>query len=64
MATGMASVLLHNLPFQFRGLNILAIIVFILNIFLFIIFCIATIARYIMFPHLWKVLWDHPIQSL
>lgn len=38
MGTGIASILLYNLPYQFTGLKIVATVIFVLNIVLFIFF--------------------------
>lgn len=63
MATGQISILLHNLPYSFKGLPTISVIVFILNILLFIIFLAATITRYILYPSLWNLSFLHPTQS-
>lgn len=38
MGTGIVSIILHNLPYQFTGLRTIATIVFGLNVVLFILF--------------------------
>jgi tellurite resistance protein TehA-like permease len=38
MGTGIVSILLYNLPYQFPGLKIIGIIVFCLNVLLFLTF--------------------------
>lgn len=38
MGTGITSILLHELPYQFRGLGIIANIIFALNVLLFLVF--------------------------
>lgn len=43
MGTGIVSILLYNLPFQFKGLKIIGIVVFCLNILLFGGFMIVTL---------------------
>ncbi|KAI7539764.1 hypothetical protein KC331_g9560 [Hortaea werneckii] len=50
MNTGILSILMHQLPYQFYGLGILSTIMFVFNIVLFIIFFILLLLRCIMFP--------------
>ena len=38
MGTGIVSILLYNLPYQFPGLQIIGIVVFCLNVVLFLSF--------------------------
>lgn len=38
MGTGIVSILLYNLPYQFNGLHIIAVVVFCLNVALFLSF--------------------------
>lgn len=64
MATGVISVLLETLPFQFRGLHTISIIIFIINIIIFCILTLLTIARYIIFPSLFNITLKHPQQSM
>jgi tellurite resistance protein TehA-like permease len=35
---GITSIILHNLPYQFDGLNAIATVIFVLNVVLFITF--------------------------
>ncbi|KAJ2977110.1 hypothetical protein NQ176_g4556 [Zarea fungicola] len=64
MGTGIASVLLHNLPYNGAWLYWLSVIVFVLNIALFILFTGITIMRYFLYPGLWTVMMHHPVQPL
>lgn len=52
MGTGMISILLYRVPqpYNARWLRILGIIVFILNLVLFIIFSAISTVRFILFP--------------
>ena len=43
MGTGIVSILLYNLPYQFKGLNIIGIVIFCLNILLFSVFFVITL---------------------
>jgi tellurite resistance protein TehA-like permease len=38
MGTGIVSILLHNLPFQFPGLKVIGVVIFCLNVLLFVVF--------------------------
>lgn len=64
MGTGIVSIILHNLPYQFRGLRSIATIIFTLNAILFILFFLVTLARYLIWPTIWKRMILHPVQSL
>ena len=52
MGVGVTSVLLHQLPYQFKGLGIISNVVFGFNVLLFILFNLATATRYILYPQM------------
>ena len=52
MGTGITSILLHQLPFQFNGLGIISNVIFGLNVFLFLIFFGISLARYTIWPNM------------
>lgn len=64
MGTGISSILLHQLPFQFRGLGIISNVIFGLNVLLFLLFCAISIARYTVWPTMGPTMLFHPTQSL
>lgn len=64
MGTGITSILLHNLPYNGRWLYWLSVIIFCLNIILFICFLSISILRYTMFKGLFRFMMRHPVQSL
>lgn len=64
MGTGIASILLHNLPYNAVSLYWISVAVFCLNVALFLLFLAISIARYTMFPGLWTAMVNHPVQSL
>lgn len=64
MGTGIVSILLHNLPFNGVWLYWISIVVFALNVFLFVLFTLASIMRYVLYPEIWGVMIRHPTQSL
>lgn len=64
MGTGIVSTLLYGLPYSFRGLKVIADIIFGLNAFLFVLFLSLTVARYAIWPRMLPVMLYHPGQSL
>jgi C4-dicarboxylate transporter/malic acid transport protein len=64
MGTGITSILLHQLPYQFNGLGIISNVIFGLNVFLFLIFFGISLARYTIWPNLFWTMLFHPTQSL
>ena len=57
-------ILLHNLPYNATWLYWVSIVFFVLNIILFAIFTLISIARYTIYPRIWGVMIRHPTQSL
>lgn len=49
MNSGIIAILLHQLPYQFRGLGILSTIAFVLDFVLFIVFSLLFLARFASF---------------
>lgn len=64
MGTGIVSILLHELPYQFKGLGIISNIIFGLNVLLFLLFLSVTLARYTIWPRMILIMLFHPGQSL
>ncbi|WFD30553.1 hypothetical protein MSPP1_001574 [Malassezia sp. CBS 17886] len=64
MGTGISSILLYELPYQFRGLDIIAEVIFALNVFLFLLFTCISIARYTIWPQLIILMLHHSSQSM
>lgn len=50
MDTGIISILLHQLPYQFRGLSVISVVAFLLNLFLFVVFLVMLTTRMICYP--------------
>lgn len=52
MGTGVVSALIHLFPYHndSQALKIMAVIIFFLNLTLFVFVCTCTALRYIMFP--------------
>lgn len=64
MGTGITSILLHQLPYQFKGLDIISNIIFGLNVVLFLLFLSFSIARYTIWPTMLPTMLYHPVQAL
>jgi tellurite resistance protein TehA-like permease len=56
MGTGLLSLLLHELPYQFRGLKTISIVVWGLDIVLFSFLFSIFLLRWLKYPHeTWKM---------
>lgn len=64
MGTGIASILLHNLPYNATWLYWISVVIFCLNVAIFLLFLSLSIMRYTMFPGIWTAMVNHPVQSL
>jgi tellurite resistance protein TehA-like permease len=64
MGTGIVSVLIHQLPFQFTGLVEISTVFFFLNIIIFVMLFISSVVRYAVWPEIWGLMLRHPVQSL
>jgi Voltage-dependent anion channel len=64
MGTGIVSILLHNLPYNAFWLSAISIVIFGVNVLLFFIFLFLSLARYILFPGMWRCMIRHPAESL
>ncbi|KAI0821619.1 voltage-dependent anion channel [Trametes gibbosa] len=66
MGTGVVSALIHNFPYHndSLALKLAALVMFLVNLALFVFVCICTVLRYIMFPEVWSMMLSHPAQSL
>lgn len=64
MGTGIVSNLFVVIPWQADWLHYFAIIFFVLNVALFFSFLAISIARYTIWPQIWNVMIDDPVNSL
>jgi Voltage-dependent anion channel len=64
MGTGIVSILLHNLPYNGDWLYWISVIIFCLNIVLFVTFFLISVVRYTVYPEIWWAMIRHPAQSL
>lgn len=64
MATGGISNVLYNVPFQFRGLETIGIIFFLLNIVLFIVNVGMISLRFYCYPETFRASFLHPTERL
>jgi tellurite resistance protein TehA-like permease len=64
MGTGIVSILLHNLPYNGDWLYWISVIIFCLNIVLFVTFFLILVVRYTVYPEIWWAMIRNPAQSL
>ena len=64
MGTGITSILIHNLPYNGRWLYWISVILFVLNVVIFVLLSVMSAMRYIMFRGIWSSMLAHPVQSL
>ena len=64
MGTGIVSILIHNLPYNGVWLYWISVVLFALNVFIFINFLLLSIMRYTIYPNIWFAMIRHPAQSL
>ena len=64
MGTGIISTLLHTAPHQFHGQLVISTVMYVLNITIFVLFLLLSIARYTLYPWVWMLMLRDPTQSL
>lgn len=66
MGTGITSAIIHLFPYNNDklALKIVALVIFLLNLVLFVFVCTCTVLRYIWYPEVWSMMIAHPAQSL
>lgn len=64
MGTGIVSIILHNLPYNGVWLYWISVIIFVLNVLLFLVFLMISVLRYTIYPEIWVAMIRHPAQSL
>ncbi|GFZ51187.1 Sulfite efflux pump SSU1 [Saitozyma sp. JCM 24511] len=64
MGTGITSILLHNLPYNARWLQILGTIIFILNVVVFVLLSLGNIARYVRYKGVFSAVGKHTLAGL
>ncbi|EIE84854.1 hypothetical protein RO3G_09564 [Rhizopus delemar RA 99-880] len=62
MGTGIISILLQGFPFQFKGLQTISLVIYLINVVVYCVLTIITILRYIMFPGIFMLMIKHPAQ--
>ncbi len=55
---------LHNLPYIGAWLYWISVIIFALNVVLFVLFLFISIVRYFIYPGLWTAMISHPVVPL
>ena len=61
MGTGILSILLFNCPYQFNGLQTISGVVFGINVVLFVVLLLMTIARYAIWPSMLPLMLVNPV---
>lgn len=64
MGTGIVAVLLISIPFKAHWLYYLSIVFFLLNTVLFALALATSILRYSLYPEIWTVMIQDPVNSL
>lgn len=64
MGTGIVSMLLYTLPYNGYWLWWISVVIFVFNVFLFIVGLILSILRYTIYPETFVPMITHPVQSL
>ncbi|KAK2760321.1 hypothetical protein FQN54_002389 [Arachnomyces sp. PD_36] len=64
MATGGIANVLNNVPFNFRGLETIGVVIFIINIVLYVCIWGLMCLRFYFFPYTFKASFLHPTESL
>ncbi|RCH98435.1 hypothetical protein CU097_013814 [Rhizopus azygosporus] len=64
MGTGIVAILLQTFPFQFSGLQTIALVLFLFNVVIYSVFTIITVLRYVLFPTIFFLMLQHPAQSM
>jgi tellurite resistance protein TehA-like permease len=64
MGTGIVSILLFDLPYNARWIYWISVVVYCLNIALFVTFTAISVLRYTIHKGLFEAMLKHPVQSL
>lgn len=59
MGTGITSILLYNLPYNAHWLRMLGTIIFVLNVAIFAVLCLANLVRYTRYRGLFTAVANH-----
>ncbi|RAL11934.1 TDT family transporter [Aspergillus homomorphus CBS 101889] len=64
MGTGIVSILLNTLPYNGHWLYWISVVIFALNVLLFVTGCIISLLRYTLYPEIFFAMIKHPVQSM
>ncbi|KGO64156.1 C4-dicarboxylate transporter/malic acid transport protein [Penicillium expansum] len=64
MATGGLANVLYQVPFRFKGLDTIGVVVFLINIALYLIIWALLLIRFYHYPYTFKASFKHPTESL
>jgi tellurite resistance protein TehA-like permease len=64
MGTGITSILFFEMPYKADWLYWISVVIFCINVALFLLFTIISVVRYTLFRGIWSAMLRHPVQSL
>ncbi|KAH3184240.1 hypothetical protein KXW84_004204 [Aspergillus fumigatus] len=64
MGTGIVSILLNTLPYNAQWLYWISVVIFAINVLLFITGCIISFLRYTLYPEIFGAMIVHSVQSM
>ncbi|GES61286.1 C4-dicarboxylate transporter/malic acid transport protein [Aspergillus terreus] len=64
MGTGIVAILFHLIPFGHPVLHYISIVFFLINVLLFTIVLGMSVLRYVLYPEIWSVMIQDPVNSL
>ena len=64
MGTGIASILLYNLPYNAAWLRYIGIVIFVLNVALFVVLCVGNLVRYIRWKGVFDATMNHTLAGM
>jgi tellurite resistance protein TehA-like permease len=64
MGVGITSILLYNLPYNADWLRIIGIVIFVLNVCLFVMLCLGTVVRGVFFEGVFWASIRHPVAGM
>ena len=64
MGTGIVAILFHLIPFGHPVLHYISIVFFLINVLLFTTVLSMSVLRYVLYPEIWSVMIQDPVNSL
>jgi tellurite resistance protein TehA-like permease len=63
MGTGVLSTLLNTLPYNGIWLYWISVVMFVLNLTIFLVVSSLSLLRYFFYPEAWRIVLNHPVQA-